>query len=78
MTNDRFRNRLEIDFGNMPAITRHELANLMRQYGYRKKKRYREDDVYRTEEPEYDHLEVKQTQLNAAWDHLQDYYKKKR
>jgi hypothetical protein len=37
MTNDRFREALEVDFADVPPETKKELENLMRIGGYRTK-----------------------------------------
>jgi len=64
MTNDRFRESIEIDFGDENIQDKDQLASLMRIAGYHtkwNKEKKRKQKLYPT-----------QTQLDSAWEHLKE------
>ena len=62
MTNDKFRDALTIDFGDITIEDKKQLEILMRVAGYRR--------VYSKEENRLIKLNPKQTQLDFAWQYL--------
>ena len=64
MTNDKFRDAIEIDFGDMDIEDKEELATLMRIAGYHTKW----DEIKKRKIK----VSPSQTQIDAAWKHLKE------
>jgi len=64
MTNDRFRDAIEIDFKDMDIQTKEELETLMRIAGYRSKF----DEIENRKKK----LNPSQIQLDFAWEYLKE------